>query len=75
MGMIGKKIRTRVHHAKMAKNARGTVTSVHQGVFYGVAVGGGTAYVPAFHAEPDADDIGGGTGGTPAPDPDGDAPA
>ncbi len=66
MAMMGKKIKTRVPHAKMAKGQRGTVTSVHQGVFYGVSTGGGTTYVPSFHAEPDADDVPGGA-------PDGDA--
>ena len=65
MSMLGRRIKTKVAHAAMSKGSKGKVTSEHNGRFFGVAAGGGTVYVPAFHAEPDTDDKGG--------PPDGDA--
>lgn len=70
---LGHKVKSRVHHAPMKKGESGTVNSVHNGVFYGVGtVGGGVAYMPAFHCDPsgipDADDVPGAN----APDNDAD---
>lgn len=63
MSHRGKKIKVKVAHPAIPKGASGRIQEEHHtttgGVFYGIGFGGGIAYVPAAHVEPDADDVSG----------------
>lgn len=59
MSNIGKKVKVKKNHAAAPKGMSGKITEEHKmvggGSFYGIAVGTGTAYVPATNVDPDND--------------------
>lgn len=51
-----KHVKSTHHSPHMPAGAHGHITSTHNGVFHGVAYGGGTVYLPAAKVEPAEDE-------------------